>query len=141
MPAAPDRRARLASRLPAPSTATPTTTAAVRSVSPAVTTLPAPRPPLSGEFIGRFRERVAAADVAFIQLHAGRLMWAYGYPPVPLAWGTREWARFLTLTWPGQAVRMLAWRGREAVQQRFPARAGRTPDPRLVVPATRERSR
>jgi hypothetical protein len=36
---------------------------------------------------------------------------------------------------------LLAWRGREAVEQRFPTRAGRTPDPRLVVPRTLERAR
>ena len=59
---------------------------------------------------------------------------AYGYLPVPLAWDTRQWARFFTRTWPGQAARMLAWRGREALQQRFPTRAVRTPDPHLVAP-------
>jgi O-antigen/teichoic acid export membrane protein len=134
MPAAPERRARLASRRPAPST-TPTTTTAL--LSRAVTVRCASPPPLSTAFIGRFRERVSIADVAFIQLHAGRLMSAYGYVPVPLAWSTREWARFLTRTWPGQAARMLAWRSREELQQRLPTRAGRRPDPRLVAP-TRE---
>jgi O-antigen/teichoic acid export membrane protein len=119
MPDAPERRARLASRL-----VTATTTA--------------PDPPLSSAFIGRFREHVAGADVAFIQLHARRLMREYGYGPVPLGWGARDWARFATWTWPGQAGRMVAWRGREAVEQRFPARAGPTPDPRLVAPRTPE---
>jgi O-antigen/teichoic acid export membrane protein len=139
MPAAPDRRARLAS-LSAPSTGTPTTTTALLSAAPAVTTRWASQPPLSGAFVGRFRERVSAADVAFIQLHARRLMPVYGYLPVPLAWGAREWSRFLTRTWPGQAARMLAWRGREAFQQHFPAHTGRTPDPRFVAP-TREHVR
>jgi hypothetical protein len=119
MPDAPERRARLASRL-----VTATTTA--------------PDPPLSSAFVGRFREHVAGADVAFIQLHARRLMREYGYGPVPLGWGARDWARFATWTWPGQAGRMVAWRGREAVEQRFPARAGPTPDPRLVAPRTPE---
>ena len=136
MPAAPDRRARLAARLGAPTTGAATASMAVQSATQAVaTTHPAPQPPLSGAFVGRFRGRVPAEDVAFIQLHAGRLMRAYGYSPVPLAWETREWARFLTCTWPDQAGRMLAWRGREAAHQRFPARFGRTPDPRLVVAA------
>jgi O-antigen/teichoic acid export membrane protein len=141
MPAAPERRARLASRIRTTSTAAATATAAVRSGSQPVTALQPPRPPLSAEFIGGFRQRVAVGDVAFIQLHAGRLMSAYGYSPVPLRWGTRDWARFLVRTWPDQAVRMLGWRGREAVQQRFPARAPRRPDPRLVVPPSRERTR
>jgi len=133
MPAAPERRTRLASRRPAPSAMSATTTG-VLSTAPAVTACDPLQPPLSTAFIGRFRERVSTADVAFIQLHAGRLMPAYGYLPVPLAWGTHEWARFFTRTWPGQAARMLAWRGREALQQRFPTRAGRNPDARLVAP-------
>jgi O-antigen/teichoic acid export membrane protein len=133
MPAAPERRARLASRRPALST-TSTATTAVLSTALAVTAQCALQPPLSAAFIGRFRECVSTADVAFIQLHAGRLMPAYGYTPVPLAWGTHEWARFFARTWPGQASRMLAWRGREALQQRFPTRAGRAPDARLVAP-------
>jgi O-antigen/teichoic acid export membrane protein len=142
MPSAPDRRARLASRLAASPTAMRgDPMPVVGSVLPPVTPQPLPHPPLSGAFVGRFRDHVAAGDVAFIQLHAGRLMRAYGYAPVPLSWGARDWARFVTRTWPGQAGRMLAWRGREAVEQRFPVRAGRTPDPRLVVPRTLERAR
>jgi O-antigen/teichoic acid export membrane protein len=141
MPAAPARRARLASRLAVPATALPASRPAVGPASAPVRTQPAPHPPLSGAFVGRFHEHVAAGDVAFIQLHAGRVMRAYGYRPVPLAWGTRGWVRFLTRTWPGQAARLLAWRGREAVEQRFPTRAGRTPDPSLVVPRTLERAR
>jgi O-antigen/teichoic acid export membrane protein len=135
MPAAPERRARLASRSPARSkTPTTPTTTAVLPTAPVVPAACAPQTPLSTAFIGRFRECVSAEDVAFIQFHAGRLMPAYGYPLVPLTWGTREWARFFTRTWPRQAARMLAWRSREALQQRLPARAGRTPDPRLVDP-------
>jgi O-antigen/teichoic acid export membrane protein len=141
MPAAPVRRARLASRLAAPATARPASGPAVRPASAPVTTRPAPHPPLSGAFVGRFHDHVAAGDVAFIQLHAGRLMRAYGYRSVPLAWGIRDWARFITRTWPGQMARMLAWRGREAVEQRFPTRAGPTPDPSHVLPRTLEQAR
>lgn len=140
MPAAPERRVRLASHVPAPPTATPTATTAVLSAAPAVTTPLALEPPLSAVFVGRFRERVSTADVAFIQLHAGRLMPAFDYLPVPLGWGTGEWARFLTRTWPGQVARLLAWRGREALQRRFPTCAGPAPDPRFVSP-TREHVR
>ena len=133
MPAAQKRWERLASRRPAASTMSMTTTALL-SNAPAATGRCGLQPPLSTAFIGRFRGRVSPADVAFIQLHAGRLMPAYGYLPVPLTWDTRQWARFFTRTWPGQVARMLTWRGREALQQHFPARAGRTPDPRQVAP-------
>jgi O-antigen/teichoic acid export membrane protein len=139
MPAAPDRRERLAARLPAPSTATPPGAVAVLSTTPTMTAQLAHQPPLSEAFIGRFRERVPAADVAFIQVHAGRLMRAHGYPPVSLAWGAGGWARFLIRTWPGQAMRMLAWRAREAAQQHAPALMGRTPDPRLMLGPAPER--
>jgi O-antigen/teichoic acid export membrane protein len=135
MPAAPDRRARLASRLPGPATAAPNDSR--RSAVPVPAAVAAPladvQPPLSADFVGRFRDLLPAADLAFIQVHAGRLMRTYRYDPVPLGWGPRNWVRFATRTWPRQAARMVGWRGREAVQKRFPDRAGPTPDPRLVA--------
>jgi O-antigen/teichoic acid export membrane protein len=145
MPAAPDRRARLASRLPDPAPAARATTSTTgvggSPATAATATLAALRPPLSGMFVGRFRGRVPPADVAFIQLHAGRLMRAYGYDPIPLGWRSREWVRFATRTWPGQAARLVGWRVREAIQQRFPGRAGRAPDPRLVASNVQEHDR
>jgi O-antigen/teichoic acid export membrane protein len=133
MPGAPERRERLASRRADAATTSITSTALLAN-APTATARCGLQCPLSTAFIGRFREGVSPTDVAFIQLHAGRLMPAYGYLPVQLAWDTRKWARFFICTWPGQAARMLAWRGREALQQRFPTRAVRTPDPHLVAP-------
>ena len=135
MPGAPERRARLVARLPATWTAA---TTAASTTSQVVAEPSPPRPPLSAGFVGGFQERVAIEDVAFIQLHAARLMRAHDYSPVPLCWGARDWARFVVRTWPDQAARMLAWRGLEEVQQRFPGWAPRRPDPRLVAPPTRE---
>lgn len=89
--------------------------------------------PLSSEFIGRFRGRVPVHELAFIQVHAGRLMRTYGYQTDPLPWSRRDRARFWAIGWPDQMLRLLAWRGQEAVRQRFPGVLGRRPDRRLIV--------
>ena len=88
---------------------------------------------LSREFIGRFRGRVPRPELAFIQLHAGRLMRRYGYRADELHLSASELARFATLHWPGQAARMVAWRSSEGLRQRFPASLPRTPDRRTIV--------
>jgi hypothetical protein len=89
--------------------------------------------PLSSEFIGRFRTRVSEPEIAFIQLHAGGMMRAYGYSLDPLNLSLQEWARFVLLDWPNQLARMGAWQAVESMQQRFPAYVGRKPDPKRIV--------
>ena len=89
--------------------------------------------PLSEEFIGRFRDGVPPDELAFIQLHARRLMRRHGYATVPPQLSRAEWGRFIALGWANQAARMMAWRGVEAVQQRLPAYVGRKPDARTIV--------
>lgn len=91
--------------------------------------------PLSSEFIGRFRAAVPRRELAFVQLHAGRKMQAYGYSPYPLDLSIREWVLFATFDWPNQLARMVAWKGVEALQQRFPAHVGRKPARRMVIDA------
>lgn len=113
MPGAPERRARL-----------------MNGRRPAGSSL------LTDEYIGRYRGRVPANELTFIQLHAGRWMRAHGYAPEPTALSGRDWARFAALDWPNQAARMVAWRGVEALQQRFPAQVGRKPDPRQTCTPT-----
>jgi len=88
---------------------------------------------LSRAYLGRFRGRVAPRELAFIQLHAGRLMSSYGYEPERLDLSVGNWARFAALDWPSQAARMAAWRSVEALGQRFPARFGPAPDRRTIV--------
>lgn len=89
--------------------------------------------PLSADFIGRFRGRVPANEVAFIQLHAGRLMRANGYGSDRIELPPAGWARFWIADWPNQLARMLAWRGIEALQQRFPRVVGRKPAARMIL--------
>ena len=84
-------------------------------------------------FIGRFRGRILKRELAFIQGQAGRRMRAYGYAPDPTPMSLGERARFVAIDWPNQEARMLAWRGVETLQQRFPARVGRKPGGRMIV--------
>lgn len=88
---------------------------------------------LSREFLGRFRRQVAPDELAFIQVHAGRLMRRYGYRRDTLGLSASGWVRFATLEWPSQLARMTAWRANEALRQRFPAMLPRTPDQRTIL--------
>jgi hypothetical protein len=80
--------------------------------------------PLTTAFVGSFRGRVGPRELAFLQLHTGGAMRAYGYHPDPVGLTPAQWARFAALDWPGQAARMVAWRAVEALGQRLPALAG-----------------
>ncbi len=88
--------------------------------------------PLSTEFIGLYRDRVPKEELAFIQSVAGRQMRAYGYLPDQLPISMRERGRY-AIEWPNQLARMMAWRGVEAFQQRFPRVVGRKPDRRMIL--------
>jgi hypothetical protein len=88
---------------------------------------------LSGDFIGRFHNRISREELAFIQLHARLRMRKLGYEPVAMRLTTRDWARFAARTWPSQFARMIAWRGLELLQQSVPNLAPRRPDPRSIV--------
>jgi hypothetical protein len=89
--------------------------------------------PLSAEHIGRYRGRVPESEIAFIELHAGRLMEAYGYTTstVDLSRGAR--IRFAVREWPNQAARLVAWRTVESAHQQLPRWFGRTPGRRMIV--------
>lgn len=88
---------------------------------------------LSDDFIGRHKGRVAPAELAFIQLHARGLMRRYGYSPDRALLSSAGWARFALAGWPNQMARLLAWRGVEELQQRFPQWVGRKPGRRMIV--------
>jgi hypothetical protein len=95
--------------------------------------VPEARVRLSSRFIGGFRAGVPKRELAFMQLHAGRLMRAYGYEPEPITMAAGERVRFVVAEWPSQFARMAGWRAVEAVQQRFPGLVGRRPDGRMIV--------
>jgi sulfotransferase family protein len=88
---------------------------------------------LSERFIGRYRDALPPRELAFIQSRAASRMRAYGYELDPVQLSTRDRLLFVTYEWPRQAARMAAWRGLEALQQRFPARVPRTPGGRMIV--------
>jgi hypothetical protein len=88
---------------------------------------------LSEAFIGRFRGRIPPRELAFMQLHAGRKMRALGYEPEPTPLGARDRALFVAYEWPRQFARLVAWRGTEELQERFPTRIKRVPGSRMIV--------
>lgn len=90
-------------------------------------------PLLSDAFIGRFRGRVPLGELAFMQLHGGRAMRRYGYSPDRVDLSPGGWARFAAVDWPVQFSKMVAWRGVEWLQQRFPGTVSRKPDARMML--------
>jgi len=89
--------------------------------------------PLSPIFIGRFRQFVPRREIAFLQLHAGRLMRAHAYFHEPLNFSWRDWFLFSLVDWPLNLIRMYAWLGKEAFHQNFPSLAGRTAAPKMIL--------
>ncbi len=67
---------------------------------------------LREDYIGRFRDSLAAEEVAFIQQYAGRLMARFGYPLDPVRFSLAESARFYSMHWPLNSARLLGWRMR-----------------------------
>jgi hypothetical protein len=81
--------------------------------------------PLSTEFIGRYRQALSQREIAFMQMHAGREMAAFGYALEPIQFSPGERLRFWLVDWPVNLLLMLAWRAVESIQRRSPAQAGR----------------
>lgn len=90
---------------------------------------------LRPEFIGAHRGAVSSDELAFMQLHLGRRMRAYGYALDHDLLSPTGWLRFAVTSWPDQLGRLVAWRVIEALQQRLPERVGRTPGQRMYVDA------
>jgi hypothetical protein len=94
--------------------------------------IPEPKGPLTEAYIGRYGGAVSARELAFLQLHAGRAMRAYGYEPAPLDLAGAR-LRFALADWPANLARMLAWRAREAALHHLPALAGHRPVPKRAA--------
>jgi hypothetical protein len=88
---------------------------------------------LSPDYIGRFRGRVAPAEVLYIQTHARAGMGRYGYEPEPISLTSGQRLRYRTLVEPNQYARGLTWLAVEAGQQRFPRLVPRRPGRRMIV--------
>jgi hypothetical protein len=73
---------------------------------------------ISTKPIGRFREVLSAADIAYIQMFAGTVMESYGYPRESVKMSLKEWARFFALIVPVHLVRMYGWLLVNAIQMR-----------------------
>jgi len=88
---------------------------------------------LSPDHIGGYRGQLRTPELAFMQLHAGRRMREYGYPPDPITLSPAGRLRFALVDWPDQMARMAAWRTVEELQQRSPRWVQRRPGRRMIV--------
>jgi hypothetical protein len=84
---------------------------------------------ISTSSIGRFRKVLSRRDITFIQSYAGRQMAEFGYElePAPLPAGER--LQYAVVDLPLNLGRMLAWRAREALNNR----RGRSPSAHTIV--------
>jgi hypothetical protein len=89
--------------------------------------------PLSIEFIGRYRQIISKAELAFMQRYAGRDILAYGYELDPIRFSPVENLHFALIDLPANLARMLSWRGLEAIQHNFPGILGRKPARKMVL--------
>jgi hypothetical protein len=93
----------------------------------------APLELISSDHLGRYRGRIPAGELAFIQRHAGRMMRTHGYELDRVEMPLGQRLRFHTLQRPDQFARLIAWRTVEALQQRWPELVPRRPGTRMVV--------
>jgi hypothetical protein len=84
---------------------------------------------ISTRAIGRFASVLAPAEIAFIELVAGRSMAAMGYERAGVSLSPRERIRFATVTLPVQLARMIGWMSLARIQRR---RGARVPPSRLA---------
>ena len=68
---------------------------------------------ISTRSIGRFRETLSTADVAFVQALAGTAMRTHGYEPVPTPMAGGGRLAYLARDLPLNVLKMAAWRLRE----------------------------
>lgn len=85
----------------------------------------------SERFIGLYKEKVDPVEAAFIELHARKAMQRRGYSPDGAS--RLESARRALPDWPNQALRMVAWRTIEELQQRLPRVVRRDPGNHMIV--------
>jgi hypothetical protein len=69
---------------------------------------------ISTRSIGKFRKVLSKRDVAFMQAYAGSEMQAHHYELEPLQFSLGERLRLTFVDWPDNLARMVAWRAREA---------------------------
>jgi hypothetical protein len=90
-------------------------------------------PVLSREYVGRFRGRVPELELAFIELHVGRMMRRYGYPAEAVELSLTDRMRFAAFDWPRNYTRYVAWLASEAAHRRLPRVLGHEPGRRMRI--------
>ncbi len=89
--------------------------------------------PVSPEFIGAYKQKIAPREVAFMQLFAGRAMQRYGYTLESYQLSPADKVHFAAVEWPQNMAKMMAWWTAEGLQQTFPALIHRKPHSRMIL--------
>lgn len=90
---------------------------------------------ISTSSIGRYREVLSKREIAFMQSYAKEDMVAYGYQLEPLQFALGDRLVFSVIDWPDNLARMVAWRTREAIENR----RGRTMPAGTIIARTESR--
>lgn len=89
---------------------------------------------VSKQPVGRFRQVLSSAEIAFIQLCAGRSMQTFGYQLEPVQFTGSGRAAFYLIDMPASLARMVGWLGLSTIRLKKGARipAFRLVDPPLI---------
>jgi hypothetical protein len=88
---------------------------------------------ITTSYIGTYRGRIPARELAFLESRAGGLMREFGYQPDGTALSGADRLRYALVDLPLNLGRMTTWRVRQAAAQRLPRIAGRTPPSHHLV--------
>jgi hypothetical protein len=89
---------------------------------------------ISTAFIGRFRQVMSRREAAFMQAYAKQDMIAHNYELEPVRFSFSDYPLFYLIDQPVNLVHMVGWRAWKALQLKFPAQIGPTPEPYLMSP-------
>lgn len=89
--------------------------------------------PLSGAYIGIYREHIPAPELVFLQTVLRLRMRAFAYPPDPIRLSRKERGAYLLKTFPANLARLAAWLALESIQHNFPSLFGRKPSRNMLV--------
>lgn len=84
-------------------------------------------PLISTAHVGRYRGRIPARELAFLEGRAGAVMRSFGYEPDGVALRGVDRLHYAAADLPLNLARMATWQARQAAAHRLPRLAGRTP--------------
>jgi hypothetical protein len=81
--------------------------------------------PLSGNFIGQYRQTLPKREIAFMQAIIGQQMAEFGYTSDPIRFSVVDHLLYTLVVSPVNRMRMVSWLTLETIQHNYPYRFGR----------------